>query len=124
MSCVIWITTRCHLPVLFPISQMEGREMVSEFNLIYLCPVCIFTVFHYISIYLSIYIYIVVQSLSHVQLCNPMDCSTPGPPVPHHLLKFAQVHVHCISDAIQPSHPLMPSSPFALNLSQHQGLFQ
>ena len=52
-----------------------------------------------------------------------MDCSTPGLPVTHHLLKFAQVHVHCISDAIQPSHPLTPSSPSALNLSQHQGLF-
>ena len=60
-----------------------------------------------------------VQSLSHVQLCNPMDCSTPGLPVPQHLLKFAQVHVHCIGDAIQPSHPQMPSSPSALNLSQH-----
>ena len=43
---------------------------------------------------------------------------------PHHLSKFAQVHVHCTSDAIQPSHPLMPSSPSALNLSYHQGLFQ
>ena len=56
-------------------------------------------------------------------LCNPMDCSMPGLPVPHHLPKFAQVHVHCIGDAIQPSHPLMPSSS-ALNLSQHQRLFQ
>ena len=56
-------------------------------------------------------------------LFNPMDCSTPGLPVPHHLLKFAQVHVHCIGDAIQPSLPLMPSSPSALNLSQHQRLF-
>ena len=37
-----------------------------------------------------------------------MECSTPGLPIPHHLLKFAQVHVHCIGDAIQPSHPLMP----------------
>ena len=45
-------------------------------------------------------------------------------PVPHHFLKFAQVHVQCISDAIQPSHPLTPSSPSALNLAQHQGLFQ
>ena len=53
-----------------------------------------------------------------------MDCSTPGLPVPHHLLEFAQVHVHCISDAIQPSHPLMASSLSALDLSQHQGLFQ
>ena len=56
--------------------------------------------------------------------CNPVDFSTPGLPVPHHLPKFAQVHVHCISDAIQLSHPLMPSSPPALNLSQYQGLFQ
>ena len=57
-------------------------------------------------------------------LCNPMDCSMSGLPVPHHLPKFAQVHVHCIHDAIQPSHPLTPSSPSALNLSQHQELFQ
>ena len=57
-------------------------------------------------------------------LCNPMDCSTPGLSVPHYLLKFAQVHVHRIDGAIQPSHPLTPSSPSALNLSQHQGLFQ
>ena len=57
-------------------------------------------------------------------LCNLMDCSTPGLPVPHHLLELAQVHIHCISDAVQPSHPLMPSSPSVLNLSQHQGLFQ
>ena len=41
-----------------------------------------------------------------------------------HGLQQAQVHVHCISDAIQTSHPLTPSSPSALNLSQHQGLFQ
>ena len=43
-------------------------------------------------------------------LCNPMDCGIPGLFVPHHLLKFSQVHVHCISDTIPPSHPLMPSS--------------
>ena len=49
---------------------------------------------------------------------------TPGLPVPHHLSKFAQVHVHCISDAIQSSHPLTPSSLSTLNLPQHQGLFQ
>ena len=56
-------------------------------------------------------------------LCN-IDCNTPGLPVPHHLLKFGQVHVLCISDVMQPSHPLMPSSPSALSLSQNQGLFQ
>ena len=55
-------------------------------------------------------------------LCDPMDWSTPGLPVPHHLLEFAQVCVHWISDTTQLSHPLLPSSAF--NLSQHQGLFQ
>ena len=52
-----------------------------------------------------------------------MDCSTPGFPVLHYLLEFAQIHVHWISDAIQPSHPLSTPSPPTFNLSQHQGLF-
>ena len=52
-----------------------------------------------------------------------MDCSTPGFPVLHHLAAFAQTHVHRVSDAIQPSHPLSSPSP-AFNLSEHQGLFQ
>ena len=57
-------------------------------------------------------------------LCNAMDCSTPGFPVLYHLRKLAQIHVHWVSDAIQPSHLLLsPSSP-AFSLSQHQGLFQ
>ena len=47
----------------------------------------------------------------------------PGFPAPHHLPEFAQVHVHCIGDAIQPSHPLLPSSS-VFSLSQHQRLFQ
>ena len=45
-------------------------------------------------------------------LCNPMDCSTPGLPVPHYLPEFAWVHVLWISDLIQPSHLLLPPSPF------------
>ena len=57
-------------------------------------------------------------------LCDPMDCSTPGFPVLHYLLEFAQTHVHQANDAIQPSHPLLPTSPPALNLSQHQDPFQ
>ena len=57
-------------------------------------------------------------------LCDSTDCSMPGFPVPHHLLELAHVRVHCICDAIQPSHPLIPSSPSAFSLSQHQGLFQ
>ena len=56
-------------------------------------------------------------------LCDPIDCSTPGLPVHHQLLELAQTHVHRVSDAIQPSHPLSSPSP-AFNLSQHQGLFK
>ena len=57
-------------------------------------------------------------------LCDPMDCSMPGFPFHHQLPEFAQTHVHWVSDAIQPSHPLSSPSPSAFNLSQHQGLFQ
>ena len=57
-------------------------------------------------------------------LCDPMDCSTPGSPVLHHLLELAQTHVHWVSDAIQPSGPLLSPFPPAINLSQHLGLFQ
>ena len=52
-----------------------------------------------------------------------MNRSTPGLPVHHQLPESTQTHVHCVGDAIQPSHPLLPSSS-AFNLSQHQGLFQ
>ena len=57
-------------------------------------------------------------------LCNPMNCSMPGLPVHHQLLEFIQTHVHQVSDAIQPSHPLSSPSPPAPNPSQHQSLFQ
>ena len=53
-----------------------------------------------------------------------MDCSMPGLPVHHQLLEFNQTPVHWVSDAIQPSHPLLSPSPPAFNLSQHQGLFK
>ena len=57
-------------------------------------------------------------------LCNLMDFSTPGFPVLHYLPEFTQTHVHWVSDAVQPSHPLSSPSPSAFNLSQHQGLSQ
>ena len=56
--------------------------------------------------------------------CDPMNCNTPGFPVLHYLPKLAQTQVHWVGDAIQPSHPLSFPSPFAFNLSQHQGLFK
>ena len=57
-------------------------------------------------------------------LCDPMDCSTLGFPAHHQLPEFTQSHVHRVSDAIQPSHPLSFPSPPTFSLSQHQGLFQ
>ena len=57
-------------------------------------------------------------------LCDPMDCSMPGFPVHHQHPELAQTHVHRVSDAIQPSHPLLSPSPPAFTPSQHQGLFQ
>ena len=61
---------------------------------------------------------------SCLTLCDPMNHSTLGLPVHHQLLEATQTHVHWVGDAIQPSHLLSSPSPPALNLSQHQGLFQ
>ena len=72
--------------------------------------------------------YRAVQFSSFAQLCpnlcDPMNRSTPGLPVHHQLPEFTQTHIHRVSDAIQPSHPLSSPSPPALNPSQHQSLFQ
>ena len=57
-------------------------------------------------------------------LCDPMDWSTPGLLVHHQLLELAQIHVHWVCDAIQPSHPLSSPSPPTFNHSHHQGIFQ
>ena len=65
-----------------------------------------------------------VQSLSRVQLCDPMNRSMPGLPVHHPLPNFTQTHVRWVGNAIQPSHPLSSPFPPAFNLSQHQGLFK
>ena len=61
---------------------------------------------------------------SCLTLCDLMNLSTPGLPVRHQLLESTQTHVHWVGDTIRPSHPLSSPSPPALNLSQHQGLFQ
>ena len=57
-------------------------------------------------------------------LCDHMDCNMLGFPVLHCLPESAQIHVHWVRDSIQPSHPLLLSSLFAFNLSQHQDIFQ
>ena len=69
----------------------------------------------------------ILQIRSVTQSCpilfDPMNRSTPGLPVYHQLPEFTQTHVHRVSDAIHPSHPLSSPSPFAPNPSQHQNLF-
>ena len=61
---------------------------------------------------------------SCLTLCDPMNGSMPGLPVHHQLPEFTETHVHRVSDAIQPSHPLSSPSPPAPNPSQHESLFQ
>ena len=65
-----------------------------------------------------------IQSLSRVQFFVTPVCSMPGFLVHHQLPELAQTHVHWVGDAIQPSHLLSSPSPPAVNLPQHQGLFQ
>ena len=82
---------------------------------------------HEPSILLTCYNHDLLQFCSVVQscptLCDPMDYSTPGFPVHHQLPELVQTHVHQVSDAVQPSHPLLSPSPPAFSLAQHQGLF-
>ena len=71
---------------------------------------------------ISVGVFVVVQfAQSCLTLCDPMNCSTPGFPILHYLLEFAQIHAHWVIDAIGPSHSLLPPSPPALNLSQQWG---
>ena len=57
-------------------------------------------------------------------LCDPKDCGKPSSTVLHYLPELSQVVVHWVRDAVLPSHPLLPPSPFAFYLAQHQSLFQ
>ena len=86
------------------------------------CPICYQSVCLFIIYMLSDQIRSVAQSCP--TLCDPMNRSTPGLPVHHQLPDSTQTHVHRVSDATQPSHPLLSPSPPAPNPSQHQSLFQ
>ena len=77
---------------------------------------------HHHSLFSSVQFSLVAQSCP--TLCDHMNRSTPGLPVHHQLPEFTQTHIHRVSDAIQPSHPLSSPSPPASNPSQHQSLFQ
>ena len=73
---------------------------------------------YYTFWYVSGQIRSVAQSC--LTLCDPINCSTPSLPVHHKLPEFTETHVHRVSDAIQPSHPLLSPSPPAPNPTQHQ----
>ena len=88
-----------------------------------LCPSCfVFNCFWFFSLFSSVQFNLVAQSCP--TLCDPLNRSIPGLPVHHQLPEFTQTHVHWVSDAIQPSHPLSSPSPLVPNPSQHQSLFQ
>ena len=72
----------------------------------------------------SRFVYMLLFSLLVLTDCDPMACTMISSSVLQYLLEFAQISIHWVNDAIQPFHPLLPSSPPAFNLSQHQGLFQ
>ena len=79
--------------------------------------------FYTICVHIYIYQFSSVAQ-SCPTLCNPMNRSTPGLPVHHQLPEITGTHIHRLSDAIQPSHPLSSPSPPAPNPSQHQSLLQ
>ena len=80
--------------------------------------------FTFSCLWLRVCVHFIVQSLSSVQLFATPWTAACQAFCPSLLLDSAQSHIHCVNDAIQPSHPLSPPSPLALDLSQHQGLFQ
>ena len=100
-------------------SLLTMEKMNSTFSFEYHC-----LLFSYIESTLGSWIQFSSVAQSCPTLCDPMDCSTQALPVHHQLPESTQTHVHWVSDAIQPSHPLSYPSPPAFNLSQHQGLFQ
>ena len=101
---------------LFVLLNAFGLKFCMDYNVgaptFYTC-VCVCVYFQFSSV-----------AQSCLTLCDHMNHSTLGLPVHHQLLEFTQTHVHCIGDAIQPSHPLSSPTPPALNLSQLHGLFK
>ena len=112
------LTCRAHLSVdyhhHFKMNQSSYFILTSLVSI--LCPLCL------LQGLMDDQIRSVAQSC--LTLCDPMNRSTPGLPVHHQLPEFTQTHIHQVSDAIQPSHPLSSPSPPAPNPSQHQSLFQ
>ena len=100
------------------------KDTLSPGSLVWISAVFTFQPFSFMYIQaFNLTGYSLVQSLSHVQLCDPMDCSMRGFPVHHQLPELAQTYVYWVSDAIQRTHPLLFPPP-SFSLAQLQGLFQ
>ena len=97
------------------VAYFRGISLISVFFIMF--HQCDFIYSNFLS---SVQFSSVAQSC--LTFCDPMDCSTPVFPVHHQLLQLAQTHVHWVSDAIQPSHPLSSPSLPAFHLFQHQGI--
>ena len=115
----IWNSAQCFVPAWMGGGLWERRVNVYG----WLSPFAInLKLQHWLSAISSVQFSPVAQSCP--TLCDPMNRNMPGLPVHHQLPEFTQTHVHRVSDAIQPSHPLSSPSPPAPNPSQHQSLLQ
>ena len=114
----IWEAKRWPVLTSFVVSKNLSRDWA--YFIMYFNPFYVF----FGNYWFSPHIQFSSVAQSCLTLCDPMNHSSPGLPVHHELLEFTQTHVHQVSDAIQPSHPLLSPSPPAPNPSQHQSLFQ
>ena len=99
----------------FTLSKTPPLTLLHDSNLLLSCTIILHILLYSPSLS-SVQFSSVAQSC--LTLCDPMNCSTRGLPVHHHLPEFTQTHIHRVSDAIQPSHPLSSPSPPAPNPSQ------
>ena len=117
ISIHVYLPSRASLPPGSPPYSSRSSQSTGWSSLCHTAASHQLSVLHISSVQFS------SAAQSCLPLCDSMNCSTPGLPVHHQLPESIQTHVHWVGDAIQPSHLLSPSPP-ALNLSQHQGLFQ
>ena len=112
------LSLRCQQQLLY---KMKENLFISRCGAVYLSNTCFLIVYIHLK---NCHYQFSSVAQSYPTLCDPMNRSMPGLPVHHQLPEFTQIHIHRVSDANQPSHPLSSPSPPAPNPSQHQGLFQ
>ena len=130
LCCSMWTHVETYV-ILVPPPEIEPRPCALEVQSLSHCitmqvptPHLLFPFIYWwiCGLFLCLQFSSVAQSCP--TLCDPMNRSMPGLPVHHQLTEPTQTHVHWVGDTIQPSHPLSSSSPPALTLCQHQGLFK